>query len=535
MYQPSVEAASRLETTINDFRSDISSSMTSVEQTTQTIQGVANEIHDKVNTFKNTMITSEETQLAQENIIRIDQTIKEQFGDYDRIRRAIMGVVMDFDINLVRNKTIGELSEELWLTSSRYWLSYALIAVSAWVNNYPEVASNALGECARRDGIKASLFFTLLNLRFGRNETARHWFAKYLKTLDPKFMDQEASVVLQAYLAGVFGTDKGLEAQVNQTVDEWIAVISEDAQSCQELVDAYAKFFEALRPARDFTLDALKQFCENAEQVGWAYTESSKLVTLKAFVDSLDVQQVEQRPDNYKARVDAVLKDLITDYDQEENELKTQKKYYSMVIKHNGVVDEAEQEYQEMLRLRDQGYNVGRQFLNWVLYANSNDIDVHVRKFALGRTKTWFSQALTTFTTTLEQNAPKAFQLSIDGWKGVTDGSDEQEQLNDMHKHFEERKPSIVFFNMPNIIAFVLAVVCGGLAFLNPLFLVGTGVAVVFIGVHIYLEVSKYPKRVQQNLQMLQACMQQIGMYRNGYAEGLSNSSLVQEQIEYNF
>ena len=187
-------AVQQLNATIGDFRSSIDTQMSQIDSTTQQIQATTDEIYKSVEKFKQRMIKSEEVQLAQENIIRIDQVIKEQFGDYDRIRRTIIGVVRDFDINLVRNKTIQELSEELWLTSSRYWLSYALIAVTAWVNDYPEVAANAISECTRRDKIKATLFFTLLNLRFDRNEVARRWFSEYLKTLDHTCMQNEAEI-----------------------------------------------------------------------------------------------------------------------------------------------------------------------------------------------------------------------------------------------------------------------------------------------------------------------------------------------------
>lgn len=130
-------------------------------------------VYDKILEFRKSMENGEQKQLAHENIIRIDQIIKEQFSNHETIRRTVMGVVRDFDINLVRNSTIQELSEELWITSSRYWLSYALIAITAWVNNYPDVAKSALGECGRKDAIKTTLFFCLLNLRFGRMETAK--------------------------------------------------------------------------------------------------------------------------------------------------------------------------------------------------------------------------------------------------------------------------------------------------------------------------------------------------------------------------
>mgnify|MGYP003293995419 CR=1 FL=1 len=94
---------------------------------------------------------------------------KDKLGNTEvaTIVNQIVNWLKDFDINLVRNSTIQEISEELWITSSRYWLSYALLSITAWINNYEEVAKNALAECVRRDPVKATLFFCLFNLRFG--------------------------------------------------------------------------------------------------------------------------------------------------------------------------------------------------------------------------------------------------------------------------------------------------------------------------------------------------------------------------------
>lgn len=184
----SYNAVSQLNETIDSFKSKVDVKIDSVNTSTASIKATADKIYDSINKFKEDMIQNEEKQLAHENILRIDQILKEQFGDHETIRKTVMGVVKDFDINLVRNSSIQEISEELWITSSRYWLSYALMAITAWINNYKDVAVNALSECTRRDPVKASLFFCLLNLRFARHEVAKKWFYEYLKTLDPTVM-----------------------------------------------------------------------------------------------------------------------------------------------------------------------------------------------------------------------------------------------------------------------------------------------------------------------------------------------------------
>ncbi|MBT1174057.1 hypothetical protein JS530_00735 [Bifidobacterium sp. LC6] len=528
-------AVRQLGDTIEDFRSSIDTQMRKVDDTTNQIQATTNQIYNSVNEFKQKMVKSEEVQLAHENIIRIDQVIKEQFGDYDRIRRTIIGVVRDFDINLVRNKTIQELSEELWLTSSRYWLSYALIAVTSWVNDYPEVAANAITECTHRDKIKSTLFFTLLNLRFGRNEVARRWFSEYLKTLDPTFMQNEAAVMLQAYISGTFGRDKALEAKVNETINEWIAIINEDAAIANDLVNAYAKYIEQMQPSRPFSFEAIRQFCTNADQVEGVYRDMSKFAPIKAMVDSLDVPDIEQREDNYKSRVDAVLTSLITNYDQEEDELKTQQQYYNLIIKNNGDREDAEAQYQEILRLKGEGFNIGRQLIGWVLYSNNEDTDVHVRKFALSHTKGWLVQAMNNFYANIQQRFPTGYKLKIDGWEGMSNGADQAEQEKELREYFNTHKLTMVYLNVPNAVAAVAAVLCMGLSFVSLYFLIGVVLGLGFLGFNVFRALKAFPVRVQSAVEALGRTITQIGMFKRFCADATNTKNLIAEELEYKF
>lgn len=532
--QSSRSAVNGLESTIGGFRSNIDGQMEQIHVTTSNIQQTTNEIYEKVSDFKQNMIKSEEVQLAHENVIRIDQVLKEQFGDYGRIRKTIIGVVRDFDINLVRNKTIQDLSEELWLTSSRYWLSYALIAVTAWVNNYPEVAANALSECTRRDKIKASLFFTLLNLRFERNEAAREWFCLYLKTLDPNFMQNEAAVMIQAYLSGLFGRDRTLQAQVDATIEEWIAIIDDDATVCDELVEAYASYIGALPPSREFSYASVRQFCTNANEVEAVFRDASKYERLLALVESLDVEDIEQDESTYAARVDAVLTSLISNYDRDEEELKNQQEYFNLIIRSEGNVEQAETQYQEMLRLKGEGFNIGRQMVKWVLYDNEGT-DIHVRKFGLSHTKNWLVRALDEFSNGIQERFPSGYRLSIDGWEGLSNGDDQSALVEDIKSHFETHKLSLVYLNAPNIVAAIIAIVCAGLSFVSLWALIGVVAGVGFAAFNIVRALKKFPERVQAAIDNLNKTMAELNDFKQFYAWANKQRDRAIEKLNYGF
>jgi hypothetical protein len=523
---------SSLENTVGSFRSGVHGHIEAVDTSTANIQATTHKIYDSVAKFKQDMIQSEEVQLAHENVLRIDQILKEQFGDYETIRRTIMGVVRDFDINLVRNATIQELSEELWITSSRYWLSYALLAITAWVNNYPAVARNALSEAERRDSVKASLFFTLMNLRFDRRETAKRWFAEYVSTLDPNFLQQEAAVMLQAFLSGLFGRDRELENQLNRTIESWVAIINDDATVAADLVEAYENYINYLGVQASFEFPAIREFCQNTTELESCYVNVSKYQPVLELVVSLDVDAVEQTEDNYKARADAVLISLISDYDAEELELRNQQEYYGLVIKNNGLVETAEQQYEEMLRLRGEGYNIGRQMVIWVLY-DDGQTEVHVRKFGLQNTKNWFASAVGNFSAMLKSAFPNSYQLKIDAWEGISNGEDQADQVENMRAYFNANKFSIMYLNTLNIVALIALVVSAGLAFMNLFSLIVTAAALAFLAFNILRANKSYPARIEAGVKNLIETMEQITEFRRYYRQESEKREEIVERLNF--
>lgn len=503
-----------LNDTINTFESKVDVHVQNIHRSSTDIDRMTQSVYDKILEFRKSMENGEQKQLAHENIIRIDQIIKEQFSNHETIRRTVMGVVRDFDINLVRNSTIQELSEELWITSSRYWLSYALIAITAWVNNYPDVAKSALGECGRKDAIKTTLFFCLLNLRFGRMETAKRWFQEYFKTLDPTMLQQETAVMLQAFLNGVFGRDKELEYSVASVIDQWISILNEDAAICEELVGAYENYINNINPQAKFSYLNILQYCGNAQELSRTFRDVSKYDEIIAVLKSMDVEAGAQTDDNYTERVDTVLMNLISNYDAEELDLKRQQKYFTLIIRNEGEVDKAEAQYQEEVALEDQKFNIGKQMISWAIYDDGGETDTQVRKFGFRNTKPWFRDAVNRFADRVREQTPLEYSLSIDTWSGVSNGDDYAELSESMKNHYESNKFQNMFVNTLNIVLLLVLVASIGLAFVSIYALIFTAASLGVLAYRVIKAIKEYPKRVQAAQDALSETMNEIGAFR---------------------
>ena len=537
---------SELDGAVNSFQNNINVHVRNVDTTTQRVQATTNQVYQKVSQFRDDLMKGEEKQIAHENIIRLDQVVKEQFGNYEAIRKTIIGIVRDFDINLVRNSTIEELSEELWITSSRYWLSYALIAVTAWVNNYPEVAKNALSEGSRKDAIKTSLFFCLLNLRFDRTETSKNWFKAYCRTLDPTMLQQETAVMIQAFLNGIFGKDKELEYEVIKILDEWISIISEDAQICEQLVNAYYYYVQNLGVKAKFDYQFIANFCTNNEEVQKAFNDVSKFQQIIEMLKSLDVDGEIQTDENYKARVDAVLTNLITNYDKEELEVKNQQQYYRMVVENEGNVEVAEAQYQQFEELQNERFNIGKQMVEWVIYGEQTNTDVQVRKFGLQSTREWFKTAINKWSADTKANCPLQYNISIDGWEGVSNARDLDEQTTSMKNYFENNKFRMVCVNSLNIAAVVVFVIALAITVGSIVSIVNSGFTpVIFVGIVLMLASAgfvayriingfkKFRERVEKALQNLAMTISQIVDFQRYFSENINKKDEILSIVEF--
>lgn len=535
-----------LDGAVNSFQDNINVHVRNVDTTTQRVQATTNQVYQKVSQFRDDLMKGEEKQIAHENIIRLDQVVKEQFGNYEAIRKTIIGIVRDFDINLVRNSTIEELSEELWITSSRYWLSYALIAVTAWVNNYPEVAKNALSEGSRKDAIKTSLFFCLLNLRFDRIETSKNWFKAYCRTLDPTMLQQETAVMIQAFLNGIFGKDKELEYEVIKILDEWISIISEDAQICEQLVNAYYYYVQNLGVKAKFDYQFIANFCTNNEEVQKAFNDVSKFQQIIEMLKSLDVDGEIQTDENYKARVDAVLTNLITNYDNEELEVKNQQQYYRMVVENEGNVEVAEAQYQQFEELQNESFNIGKQMVEWVIYGEQTNTDVQVRKFGLQSTREWFKTAINKWSADAKANCPLQYNISIDGWEGVSNARDLDEQTTSMKNYFENNKFRMVCVNSLNIAAVVVFFIALAITVGSIVSIVNSGFTpVIFVGIVLMLASAgfvayriingfkKFGERVETALQNLAMTISQIVDFQRYFSENINKKDEILSIVEF--
>lgn len=524
------ELVNRLNSTANAFANGVKTQADKMNAALNKIDTTVTNVDQKMTQLRKMIIEGEEKQLAHENVLKLEQKINEQLNSYIQTRRSVLGVIKDFDINLARGSTITKLSEELWMSSSRYWLSYAFIAISAWVQDNKELCENAVSEAIRRDPSRSALFFCLLNLRFGDHVAARSWLYEFFGAVDSLHPPRETALLIQAYIYGVFGRDVQLDSFIQMTMDRWVNEIGSEKEMSEELVADYGKFIGNQPVGKsEIPSGTLYEHCSNLKELESAYQSASRYGSVLKRIKKLEDAPVVNGTGDFVAKIDKLLDDLVNNYDEEELQLRNEQKFYKLIMEHEGDVEAAKKEYAQYLEtFNEANSNISKQMFRWAVYPEGEDISV--QKFAMQKTKTWLVDAVKNYDREIRNEVPENFNLSIDLWADVTDGKDREAVKKTIHDRFMEARSKEVIFTKRNIVLSVLAVVflivgCAAgmimqaadvsLFFIG--YIAGPALFVVFFLVVLLTTLAKvrsFPKRIEKAQQILDRCLDEIEGYR---------------------
>ena len=524
------ELVNRLNSTANAFANGVKTQAEKMNAALNKIDSTVNNVDQKMTQLRKMIIEGEEKQLAHENVLKLEQKINEQLNSYIQTRRSVLGVIKDFDINLARGSTITKLSEELWMSSSRYWLSYASIAISAWVQDNKELCENAVSEAIRRDPSRSALFFCLLNLRFGDHVAARSWLYEFFGAVDSLHPPRETALLIQAYIYGVFGRDVQLDSFIQMTMDRWVNEIGSEKEMSEELAADYGKFIRNLPVGKsDIPSGTLYEHCSNLNELENSYQNASRFQSVLKRIKKLEDAPVVNGTGDFVAKIDKLLDDLVNNYDEEELQLRNEQKFYKLIMEHEGDVEAAKKEYAQYLEtFNEANSNISKQMFRWAIYPEGEDISV--QKFAMQKTKTWLVEAVKTYDREIKNEVPENFNLSIDLWADVTDGKDREAVKKTIHDRFMEARSKEVVFTKRNVVLSVLAVVflivgCAAGMIMQAAdvslfyigYIAGPALFLVFFAVVLATTLAKvksFPKRIEKAQQILDKCLDEIDNYR---------------------
>ena len=168
-----------------------------------------------------------ELSTASKNLTQYNDEYFTKFQFFNELRRITLGYVIGLDSYIISNESLRKKVEKCYLANTDYWLAYAIMSVMLWASNEKSAAYRALHKALKMDSKKSSVFYMLVNLRFGRIDPAAKWYLYYLDRTDVNDLGDEWQKLLQAYLSGALGADPKLE----KAAEEYYQKIFEQTQA----------------------------------------------------------------------------------------------------------------------------------------------------------------------------------------------------------------------------------------------------------------------------------------------------------------
>ena len=437
--------------------SNLNSNLAVVNDNIAAIDGVVTELDQKQDAMARELIKlalafddyvgeyrrKTELQLAETQIIKIRQELEEKFGYYAEIRRMATGILQGVDNRLVTNETLQYATEEVTIKAPGYWLAPTLLCVAAWLRDDKDTAVRAVKESIRRDDYKTSLFFTLLSRRINRTEAVLKWVERYFMHQNPHDLDREFIIILESVSTGVF-PPASKEIMVKH-VKDWVEELSKTDDFINVQKDNWIDFFKSKKDSEDqkqypiltqfatnwLMLEACLQFAKANKTI---IIHFNKIVSSGSGIGASLVKQL-----------DALLNNLVTNFDDEELPLRKKERECELVIEKKGDRDAALAIMATEEKIFSEKVDFLQMLTNAAFNPEKSGASAATQALALSISQPWVLEGYNTFIAQYRSDIPGTVDIDIDGWvESSKDGSEEKDLLYKQNVYYENLKDELI-------------------------------------------------------------------------------------------
>ncbi|MFL9898010.1 hypothetical protein PQR71_07555 [Paraburkholderia fungorum] len=421
-----------------------------IEAVSQQVNGVGTELADTRSElarleqafmqFVAADLRAKELALAETRQIKIRQELETTYGYYAEVRRQATGILQAADVNVVRAETIKSATEGLMLSAPRYWLAPALVALAAWLNDQQDLAKRALAEAVRRDDEKTSLFFALVSRRAGRGSACRVWLDRYFGMQDPKSLDRQSVILVDALASGIFGGEVRL--QCTRRIESWVEELAAEVGFVETQRQQWSDGLLTKLPDDDRSgrYRHLSRFSPTWPALNHSLNEAAlHEVVRDHFVGIFDGALTPAR--NIEAAVDDLLDSLVKNFDDEELPLRREDRLNQLIIERSGDRDAAQRKQALETTILDERVSFTQLLTNAAMNPQLSKATRATQRYATALSRSWIRDAHDDLTASFRARVPSDVALSIEGWTGSTrSGENEAELVEQLGAHLDAER-----------------------------------------------------------------------------------------------
>lgn len=150
--------------------------MNGVAEEVDDVKNILDEVKVAVQDLSKRYTSIKNVSTATKNLTQCDDIYQRKFRLYEKFRKVCLGYVIGIDSNIINSETLRTTLEKNYLANSDYWIAHCIMATMLWVNDEKDASDRALNKAMEIDPKRSTIFFLLVNLRFGRTEAAKKWY-----------------------------------------------------------------------------------------------------------------------------------------------------------------------------------------------------------------------------------------------------------------------------------------------------------------------------------------------------------------------
>ncbi len=416
-------------------------------------------------------------ELANKKIRECNNKKYYDFANYRTVRKIVQGIMDNLDVQMVSDKTITKSVEVQHLQTPDYWLTCVLISVMAWRNNDKELADRAMARAINLDKKDSAIFYMLFNLRMGRDEAALKWFYTY-QECELKGSDQRTFLMLFSLVSKTLSdtVDENTKNEVFSFIKKVIdANMKASGYNEDEIIARIKHYFNRMQPSDQLQYSMLRKCCGEFDQLTSTMMQAKNNINILEFILKTSNVPEEQKNTFLKGYID----ELIASPNQAEKEVYDEIAYNEFVIKLEGDVSAAKEQFDAEQTKNANDLNLIDEMIDWIYERESQEVNGQIKLSMFTLTKMLQEKAAESHVENYRARRKNNYAATLGEYSTTINFKREDEEYDKIKKFYTEKKDAelATIKAWPAYIGFGVAV-----AALIGCFFVGFGLLVLTLG-----------------------------------------------------
>ena len=439
-------------------------------------QNYMNAAYDMQGEIDNLYVLFKNIEMANKKIRECNNKKIYDFANYSAVRKIVSAMLDNLEVSLVSDETITRVVEIKHLQLPDYWLTCALLSIMAWRNNDKALAQQALDRACKLDKKETAVFFLAFNLRMGRESASLKWF-EYYQSCDLTGDDDRTFLLLFSIVNQTI--IENCSDEVISKINTFIHRVIEDdmkrsGYNENDMITRIMHYLSRFVPNDTIGYTVLMKYCKERDYL------NSQMMLAKANINILDfiLKTVHITDADRKDYLNSFIEGVVKKPNSVELEVEDEIKYNELIIRHQGNIEAAKEEFDQIKVHRENDFDIVMEMIDWVYCTNQEeDINPVVRANMFVATKDLTQKSIKAHIDSYRSRFKTTFGIQINDYETNANLTDFTGEAGKLRSYVETKKSNLLSTVKvwPSIIGFVVAAlgVIGGIA-LSPALLVFT-------------------------------------------------------------